>query len=51
MDEQKQIANYLDEKCEGIENVINEKLALIEDLEKYKTSIIYEYVTGKRRVV
>jgi len=51
VDEQKQIANYLDEKCEGIENVINEKLALIEDLEKYKTSIIYEYVTGKRRVV
>lgn len=49
--EQNAIANYLDKYCLRIENLISEKQSLIEDLEAYKKSLIYEVVTGKRKVV
>lgn len=48
--EQTTIANYLDEKCARIDEVISEKEALISDLELYKKSLIYEVVTGKVKV-
>lgn len=51
LDEQKQIAKHLDEKCTTIDEIINEKESLITDLESYKKSLIYEVVTGKRKVV
>ena len=51
IEEQVQIVNYLDSKCESIETIVNEKQALIEDLELYKRSVIFETVTGKRKVV
>lgn len=51
MNEQSAIADYLDEKCEQIDSLIAEKESLINDLEAYKKSLIYEVVTGKRRVV
>ena len=51
LNEQKQIAAYLDEKCATIDEIIAEKEALISDLESYKKSLIYETVTGKRKVV
>ncbi len=34
-----------------MEELINAKKSLIEDLEAYKKSLIYEVVTGKRKVV
>ena len=49
--EQQQIAKYLDFKCNEIDNIIAKKERLISDLESYKKSLIYEYVTGKKRVV
>ena len=49
--ERNEIANYLDERCKQIDSLITEKEALINDLEAYKKSLIYEVVTGKRRVV
>lgn len=49
--EQQQIADYLDKKCSEIDKVITKKEKLIKDLEIYKKSLIYEYVTGKKRVV
>lgn len=49
--ERNEIANYLDERCKQIESLIAEKESLINDLEAYKKSLIYEVVTGKRRVV
>lgn len=49
--EQQDIADYLDAKCEGIDNVINSKQNLIEKLIDYKKSLIYECVTGKKEVV
>ncbi len=50
-DEQKEIVSYLDKKCSLIDSVINEKCGLISELEIYKKSLIYEVVTGKRKVV
>ena len=50
MDEQVTILTYLDEKCSAIDAVIAEKDALIAELEAYKKSLIFETVTGKRRV-
>lgn len=48
--EQQQIANYLDDKCSAIDNIISIKQQKIEELKDYKKSIIYEYVTGKKEV-
>ena len=49
-EEQKDIVNYLDRYCSEIDQLISEKEALIADLESYKKSLIYEVVTGKRKV-
>ena len=48
--EQKQIADYIDEKCAAIDKLVGEKESLIADLEAYKKSLIFETVTGKREV-
>lgn len=48
--EQKQIAAYLDRKCSAIDEIIAEKEALIADMDAYKKSLIFESVTGKRKV-
>ena len=49
-DEQDKIIRYLDRCCKTIDNLIEEKQALITELEAYKKSLIYETVTGKRKV-
>lgn len=49
--EQVRISEFLDNGCPKIDEVITEKQSLIDDLESYKKSLIYEVVTGKRRVV
>ena len=51
IEEQKQIADYLDNKCAQIEELKTAKQSQIETLEAYKKSIIYEYVTGKKEVL
>lgn len=48
--EQAAIAAYLDAKCAKIDMLVKEKQGFIIDLEAYKKSLIYEVVTGKRRV-
>lgn len=48
--EQKQISDYLDTRCSEIDSIIAEKESLIADLESYKKSLIYETVTGKRKI-
>lgn len=50
-DEQSEIAEYLDRKCSIIADLILEKNTLINDLEDFKRTLIYETVTGKRKVV
>lgn len=49
LNEQHQIADYLDNKCTDIDNLIAIKQQKIEELKDYKKSIIYEYVTGKKK--
>lgn len=49
--EQKEIADFLDKRTVELDSLIAEKESLIADLEAYKKSLIYEVVTGKRRVV
>ena len=48
--EQANIITALDEKCAAIDGIIAEKEALIADMEAYKKSLIFETVTGKRKV-
>ncbi len=49
-DEQKSIVTFLDDKCSEIDESISLKLDQLTKLDTYKKSIIYEYVTGKKRV-
>lgn len=51
LDEQQEIADYLDSKCSEIEQIIADKKSQIETLDNYKKSLIFEYVTGKKEVV
>ena len=50
IDEQQEIADYLDRKCAEIDRLIAAKEQLLTELESYKKSVIYEYVTGKKEV-
>lgn len=50
IDEQRKIVTYLDQKCAEIDTLIAKKTALLEEMETYKKSVIYEYVTGKKDV-
>lgn len=49
-DEQNEIASFLDKKCTEIDNLISKKEQFLTELEAYKKSLIYEYVTGKKEV-
>lgn len=48
--EQIEIADYIDEKSAAIDALIVKKEAFVAELENYKKSMIYEYVTGKKEV-
>lgn len=50
-EEQLAIVKYLDSRCGQIDELIAEKESLIVDLEAYKKSLVFEVVTGKRKVV
>lgn len=47
---QKEISDYLFIKTKHINNLVNQKNLIITELETYKQSLIYEYVTGKKEV-
>lgn len=51
LDEQRKIADYLDAKCVEVDDLIAKKEAFVEEMEAYKKSLIYEYVTGKKEVL
>lgn len=48
--EQEEIADFLDKECAKIESLISQKEQLLAEIENYKKSLIYEYVTGKKEV-
>jgi len=49
-EEQQEIVDYLDNKCEQIDFIIEIKKEQLAVLDEYKKTIIYEYVTGKKEV-
>lgn len=49
-EEQQQIADYLDEKCKNIDNRVQKRRQQLEWLKEYKKNLIFDYVTGKKRV-
>lgn len=51
MEEQKEIADYLDKKCAEIDTLIEKKTTLLAEMESFKKSLIYDYVTGKKQVI
>ena len=48
--EQTEIADYIDEKCLLIDKLIEKRECLIKKIEGYKKSLIYECVTGKKEI-
>lgn len=50
IEEQHCISDYLDTKCAKIDSIIQKKQELLANLDTYKKSLIYEYVTGKKEV-
>ena len=50
IEEQAEISDYLDKICSETEMIITQKKELLDVLEQYKKSLIYEYVTGKKEV-
>ena len=49
-EEQREIAAYLDKRCAVIDAKIAERQRQLEKLAEYRSSAIYEYVTGKKEV-
>lgn len=50
IEEQSRIVRYLDEKIDKIDSLLRQKEQIVTELESYKKSFIYEYVTGKKEV-
>lgn len=50
LDEQNAIVEYIDSVLSKVDAVIADKKAQLETLDKYKKSLIFEYVTGKKEV-
>ena len=48
--EQREIVEYIKHKTADIDVLISKKEKLLTELESYKKSVIYEYVTGKKEV-
>ena len=50
-EEQAEIVESLNTKCAGIDALIAKKQQYLTEIENYKKSLVYEYVTGKKEVV
>lgn len=51
MEEQREIVEYLGDKAGEMDTLIQKKEQFLDELETYKKSLIYEYVTGKKEVI
>ena len=50
IEEQRCIADYLDERCAAIDSIIDVRTRQLERLEDYRKALIYAYATGKKEV-
>lgn len=48
--EQTDICDYLNKECKKLDEMLQAKANIIEQLNNYKKSLVYEYVTGKKDV-
>lgn len=48
--EQNNIVEFLNDKCKLIDKIVNKRQSIIDKLNEYKKSLIYEVVTGKKEV-
>lgn len=48
--EQESIARFLDKQIENVEKSIEKRITIIDKLQDYKKSLIYEVITGKKEV-
>jgi type I restriction enzyme S subunit len=48
--EQNRIVSFLDKQCSVIDSILEKKAKELQQAKNYKSSLIYEYVTGKKRV-
>ena len=51
VEEQAEIVEALNTKCAGIDALVAKKQQYLIEIENYKKSLIYEYVTGKKEVI
>jgi type I restriction enzyme S subunit len=51
LEEQNEIVDYLDNEILEIEQMINKKEQFLMEVEFYKKSMIYEYITGKKEAI
>lgn len=49
--EQEEIADYLDAQLKNVDVLISKKESLLTELDRYKKTLIFEYVTGKKEVL
>ena len=49
-EEQSEIVSYLDDCCAHIDALVEKKENLLVELESYKKSLIFEYVTDKKEI-
>ena len=50
IDEQEEIASYLDKQCGELDSIIAGLETQLETMKEYKKALIMECVTGKKRV-
>lgn len=50
IDEQKEISDYIDKIASYVDTMISRKEQLLTEMESYKKSLIFEYITGKREI-
>ena len=50
MQEQKVIFDFLSKQCMTTDSILKDKQEQLEKIKQHKKSLIYEYVTGKKRV-
>ena len=48
IEEQRRIVEYLTQKIVEVDDLVAEKEKYLSEVENYKKSLIYEYVTGKK---
>ena len=49
--EQEEIVAYCNKACDQLDTLITKKQQYLTEIENYKKSLIYEYVTGKKEVI